>query len=316
MLSSGLSRRDVLKQLGFCCTAGDLLARAQTPQHEPRMAFPTAPRDRLAVTSWPFRAFIESPTNSNRDPHVPGMDLKDFAAFVVEKFGIHNINPLGNHLSSTTPAYLASFRAAVARAGSRVVDLGLPGGKFYDSDPSKRAAAVSAGRKWIEVAVAVGSPSVRQHVGGRKGESPDVSLAAESLGKMAEYGEKQNIVVNLENDDAVTEDPFFLVAVIKKVNSPFLRALPDFGNALVAHEADFSARAMKAMFPYAWNMCHVKDSVQSDTGQRRTVDLKNMFAIAKANAYRGFYSMELDIGSGDPVPGTKKLVQETLEFLA
>jgi len=29
----------------------------------PNINFPTKPRDRLAVASWPFRAYIESPTN-------------------------------------------------------------------------------------------------------------------------------------------------------------------------------------------------------------------------------------------------------------
>ena len=34
----------------------------------PHVNFPKAARDRLAVAAWPFRAFIDSPTNSDRDP--------------------------------------------------------------------------------------------------------------------------------------------------------------------------------------------------------------------------------------------------------
>lgn len=243
------------------------------------------------------------------------MDLKDFPSFVAKEFGVYNINPLATHLSSTSAAYLQAFRTAVERARSHLVDLGLPGGMFYDSDASKRAGAVEAGCKWIDIAVAIGSPSVRQHVAGRPGETPDVSLAAESLKKLADYGQKRNVVVNLENDDAVSEDPFFLIAVIKKVHSPFLRALPDFGNCLVAHDAAFSERAVKAMFPYAWNMCHVKDKIESDGGKLVTVDLKTMFGIAKASSYGGYFSMEMDTRSGDPVSGTKRLVQESLSCL-
>lgn len=310
------SRRDILKQISLCSALAGCLGETQTLSHAPQISFPTAPRDRLSVTSWPFRSFIESPTNHDRDRTVPGMDLKDFPAFVAEKFGIYNINPLVNHFSSPTPAYFAELRAAVERAGSHIVDLGLPGAFFYDSDPSQRALAVANGRKWIDIAVAVRSPSVRQHVAGRPGQKPDVLLAAESLGDLAAYGQQQNIVVNLENDDAIAEDPFFHLAVIRKVNSPFLRALPDFGNSLAAHDAAFSERAVKAMFPYAWNMCHVKGAVESKSGQMRTVDLKTMFQIAKASSYRGFFCMEVDTRAGiDPVPGTKRLAQETLEYL-
>jgi sugar phosphate isomerase/epimerase len=309
------SRRDVLKQLSLGPSVAGFLAESQTLKQGPELPFPTAPRDRLAVTSWPFRAMMNSPMNHNRNRSVPGMDMKEFPAFVVEKFGVYNINPLSNHFSSLDAAYLEAFRAAVQRARSHVVDLGLSGGMFYDADASKRASAVAEGRKGIDVARAVGSPSVRQHVSGRPGQNADVMLAAESLGELAGYGAKQNIVVNLENDNPVAEDPFFLVAVIKKVNSPFLRALPDFGNSLIGHDAAFNERAMKAMLPYAWNMCHVKDTVESDSGKPLTVDLKSMFELAQASSYRGFFSMELDIASGDPVPGTKRLIQESLQYL-
>ena len=309
------SRRDVLKQLTLGAPVAGFLAESQSLKQPPELPFPTAPRDRLAVTSWPFRAMMNSPMNHNRNRSVPGMDMKEFPAFVVEKFGVYNINPLSNHFSSLDAAYLEAFRAAVQRARSHVVDLGLGGGMFYDADASKRASAVAEGRKGIDVARAVGSPSVRQHVSGRPGQNADVMLAAESLGELAGYGAKQSIVVNLENDNPVAEDPFFLVAVIKKVNSPFLRALPDFGNSLIGHDAAFNERAIKAMLPYAWNMCHVKDTVESDSGKPLTVDLKSMFALAQASSYRGFFSMELDIASGDPVPGTKRLIQESLQYL-
>jgi sugar phosphate isomerase/epimerase len=293
------SRRDVIKQLSLFAFAG----------------FPKKARDRLAVTSWPFRTLIDSPTNRQRDSTVPGMDLKEFPAFIVEKFGVHNINPLSDHFHSSDPAYLDSFRDAIAKAGSHIVDLGLSGRQFYSSDAAVRAEAVAFGRKWIDVAVAVGSPSVRQHVAGRHGETPNLELAAGSLGEMAEYGAKRNLVVNLENDNAVAEDPFFLVSVIEKVNSRHLRALPDFGNSLPGHDAAFNERAVNAMLKHAYNMCHVKDTLRSANGETHVVDLKKMFGLAKASGYKGYFSMEYDTKSGDPFAGTKKLIDETLEYL-
>ncbi len=293
------SRRDLLKRLSLFAFAG----------------FPVKVRDRLAVTSWPFRTLIESPTNRQRDPGVPGIDLKEFAAMIVEKFDVHNINPLSDHFHSTEPAYLDSFREAVAKAGSHIVDLGLSGKQFYSPDAATRTEAVEFGRKWIDIAAAIGSPSVRQHVSGRRGETPNVDLAAASLGEMAEYGAKRNIVVNLENDSAVSEDPFFLVSVIEKVNSRHLRALPDFGNSLQGHDAAFNERAVSAMLKHAYNMCHVKDTLRSATGQTYVVDLKKMFELAKTSHYKGYFSMEFDTKSGDPFSGTQKLIEETLKYL-
>ena len=225
----------------------------------PYLEFPTRPRDRLAVTSWPFRAYFASPGNRGRKPGVPTMDIKEFPAMVVEKFAVYNVNPLLSHFASTDPAYLASFREAVAKAHSHVVDLGLAGRMFCHhrhQQPPKPPS--SDGRQWIDIAAAIGSPSVRQHLSDPNGEKPDVDAAATHLARLADYGGKQNVVVNLENDSADAEDPFFIVKVVEKVNHPYLRALPDFGNSIVKYGEEGNEKAVAAMLKHAFNMCHVK----------------------------------------------------------
>lgn len=310
-----LTRRHFLNFPPFLALSSSLLIRAQESQHQPELRFPSKHRDRLAVTSWPFRAYIESPTNHNRDRSKPGMDLTEFPAMIAAKFGVYNINPLSDHFRSSDSAYLNAFRRAVDKAHSHIVDLGLPGGQFYAPDPASRKAGVDSGCKWIDIARVIGSPSVRQHVSGSKGRKPDVALAAESLGELAEYGAKRGIVVNLENDNPIAEDPFFLVSIIQKVNSPYLRALPDFGNTLIDHDPEYNEKGVRAMFKYVYNMCHVKDTVQGDEGKRATVDLKRMFAIARENSYQGYFSMEFDTGAGDPFHGTETLIQESLRYM-
>ena len=161
----------------------------------------------------------------------------------------------------------------------------------------------------------LGSPSVRQHVSGVHGLKPDVALASESLGALSEYGSKRGVIVNLENDNPVAEDPFFLVDVIERVKSPWLRALPDFGNSLLAHDHEYNRRALTKMFQHAYSMSHVKDSVLAEDGKVSTVDLAAIFGIAKAAGYRGYFSMECETGLSGPFAGTEKLVQESLKYL-
>jgi Sugar phosphate isomerases/epimerases len=310
-----LSRRELLKTAAALGAVAPLVAKV-TPGHGADLHFPTTPRERLAVTSWPFRAYIESPTNRARDTSKPGMDLKDFAAMVRKRFDVHNINPLSDHFRSTEPEYIASLREAVEKAGSRIVDLGLGGRSFGDPDASQRNAAVDYGRKWIDIAVSLGSPSVRQHLRAPKGEAPSVDLSAESLGKLAEYGAKRNVIVNLENDSPGSEDPYFIVSVLQKVNSPYLRALPDFGNTRRRHDEEYTEKAVDAMFKYAYSMCHVKDKLTSKDGKVDEVDLAHMFGIAKSNAYLGYFSMEVDTASREPFEGTEYLVRQSLKYLA
>ena len=245
-----ISRRSFIQGLA----AAPLIAAS-----DPRYAFPSEARQRLAVTSYPFRAYIESPTNPGRDKSVQGMDLKEFAGMIAKRFGVHNINPLGDHLQSTDPAYLKDFRAAVEAAGSHLVDLGLGGKDFANPSQSVRDDAVAYGRRWIDIAVLLGSPSVRQHLHTAQGVVPSVPNAVESLARLAEYGSQKNIVINLENDSPGAEDPFFIVEVLSKVNHPYLRALPDFGNSLRGHDAAYNEKAVDAMFKHVFNMSHVKD---------------------------------------------------------
>ncbi len=310
-------RRDFLKQLAIfaaaCCVSVE--GSAQSNSQTPHLEFPTHPRDRLAVTSWPFRDYIQTPANRGKKIGPPSMDIKEFPAMVVEKFAVYNINPLLNHFPSTDPAYLESFREAVAKARSHVVDLGLPGGYFATKDTSTAEASVQTSCKWIDSAAAIGSPSVRQHLSIQKGQKPDVDAAAIHLARLADYGSKRNVVVNLENDSAVAEDPYFIVSVIEKVNHPYLRALPDFGNSSSKYGEEGNEKAVAAMLKHSFNMCHVKSEVQLD-GKTYHVDLKKMFELARQSSYRGYFSMEFDTNGGDPFAGTTKLIDETLQYLA
>jgi sugar phosphate isomerase/epimerase len=308
-LTEPLSRRQFFKVSAAAAGATALLGA------EPHLEFPSNPRDRLSLTSWPFRRIMDAPHNSDRDRTKPGLDAKDFAAMAIERFGIHNINPLTSHFHSTDPAYLEELRSAVAKAGSHIVDLGHGGATFYHPDAEKRQAAIEFGKKGVDIALAIGSPSSRQHINGGHGMKADVSLAAESLGELAAYGEKKNIVINLENDAAVSESPFFLVAVMEKVQSPYLRGLPDFANSMnLGRGAEENYKGVTAMFQHVFNMAHVKDASVDDKGQVQPVDLARLFGIAKQAGYRGYFSIEAEL-PGDPFANTAKVTEETLKYL-
>ncbi len=283
----------------------------------PDLKFPTAPRERLAVASWPFRMFIEAPGNKlPRDPKLPGMDLKDFGAMVVQKFGLHNIEPLSAHFPSTDPAYLKEFRESTEKAGARVINLPVDSRlSFFDPDPDKRRQAVEVTKQWIDIAAAVGSPGIRRNIAAAGKLKPDVALSAESLKEAAGHAAQKKVLINLENDNNFTEDPFFLIEVIERVGNPYLRALPDFCNSMLTHDQEFNNRALAALFKHAYSISHVKDSEGAGKDKFVTVDVAKCFEIAKAAGYRGYFSMEWE-GDGEPYAGTQKLIDLSLKYLA
>jgi len=315
------TRRQFLGQCASAAAATWLMPHLAHAESGPSVKFPSAARDRVAVAAYPFREFIvgwkgwDGKTPSTV-PASQQIELKDFAAHVAAKFNVHHIEPWSPIFPSTDPKYLDQFRGAVEKARSAVVDIAVDGGHSqYALDAAERAQAVTASNQWIDVGAALGSPSIRTHIDGAKDSKPDVARCADTLARVADYAAKKNVVVHLENDNPVSEDPFFIVEVLEKVNSPWLRALPDFGNSLAAHDEEFDERAMDAMFAHAYGICHVKDGEVDDQGKASHVDLAKSFAILKKHGYKGYCSIEYD-APGDPYKPTATMVEQTVNFLS
>ena len=319
---SAIDRRKFLEQCAGAAVGVSLLPKlAGAASSGPSVRFPSVPRERVAVAAYPFREFIVGwkGWDGKSPPSIPAaeqIELKNFAAHIVEKFNIHKIEPWSRIFPSTEPAYLDQFRAAAEKAGSSVVDVAVDGDDSqYSNDAAERQRALIFSKHWIDVGAALGSPSIRTHIEGSKKSKPDVSRAAETLQEVAEYASRKNVVVHLENDNPVSEDPFFIVQVIEKVNSPWLRALPDFGNSLAAHDEDFAYRAIDTMFAHAYGICHVKDGEVNEQGKAVHVDLARTFAVLKKHAYKGYCSIEYD-APGNPYKPTAELIEETVRFLS
>jgi sugar phosphate isomerase/epimerase len=286
----------------------------------PAIKFPSDPRQRVAVAAYPFREFIvswkESDGKSRAVPASQQIELKDFAAHVAQRFNVYQIELWSRVFPSTDAKYLEQFRAAVEKAHAAIVDIAVDDEySQYSPDAAERERALASAKKWVDVGAALGSPSIRTHIEGARDSKPDVGRAADTLARVAEYAAKNNVVVHLENDNPVSEDPFFLVQVIEKVNSPWLRALPDFGNSLAAHDEDYAYRAIDAMFAHAYGICHVKDGEVDEQGKAVHVDLARTFAVLKKHAYKGYCSIEYD-APGDPYKPTAELVEKTIGFLS
>src|SRR5271170_7850085 len=191
-----LEKLSVLMAGGF--TAASALGAVPSPDLEPHITFPTHPRERISIASYPFRAYILSPDNRDRDTTLPGMNLLEFPADVIAKFNIHNIEPHSRHFTSLQPDYLDDFRQILLKTKVHAVNIAVSTvNSFYDADASFRGKAVDYAKKWVDVASRIGSLGIRAHIAAARNSSPNVELTAGSLREVTEYAADKNIVVTL-----------------------------------------------------------------------------------------------------------------------
>jgi sugar phosphate isomerase/epimerase len=309
------TRRDFLSGVALAVggVGAGFLPALSAAAPRPSIKFPSEPRQRICVASYSFRELIAGEHHTSGNPTI---DFIDFPAHVIEKFKVNKIEPWGRHFPSTAPKYVKEFRKSVENAGAAVVNMTVSGkDSLYATDRNEREKAIASCEKWVDVAVALGSPSIRTGVAPVKDVKPNADQFAGSLTQIAEYASANNVVVHLENDDPVSEDPYFLVRAIKLVNSPWIRALPDFGNTLDGHDANYAYPGLDAMFEYAYAICHVKDSIGTEQGKVIPVDLARAFGILRRHSYKGYCSMEFD-APGDPYRATMSLIDKTVTYLS
>jgi sugar phosphate isomerase/epimerase len=280
---------------------------------QPSMRFPEQPRERIAIASYPFRNYF-----AGRKDALGGdkLELKDFSAHVAEKLSIRKIEPWSDHFRSLDQNYLQDIRAGVEKAGGMIVNIAVDGEHSpYAADKAEREKSVAFSKQWVDAATSVGAPSIRSNIPKANDSEPNAQRAADSLSQVADYAARKNILVNMENDNPVSEDPSFIVQVIEKVNNPWLHALPDFANSLVTGREDHAFEGLQRMFKHAYSICHVKALETNEQGKEFRVDMPKTFGILRAAHYKGYCSMEFD-SPGDPYNGTRELIEATLKYLS
>ncbi len=280
----------------------------------PLINFPSSPRQRIAIATYPFRAMILAPTNPDRSAKIPGLDLAGFAHYIRTEFDVFGIEPLHSHFPSTDPSEIRKLKAAFDAVGVRSVNIPVDADIDLTSpDPARRDASYRTLERWVDIAAILQSPSIRIGAVPHGTGPQDVAGPAKALEPLIRYASARNVIICFENDDPVFGTAARIVAVLQQVDTPWLRALPDFANSLMGGDEAFNASAVRSMFRYASNIAHVKDA-EVINKVRRTASLKDLFSIAKQAHFRGYYSMESD-SDVDPTADTHHLIEQCLVLM-
>jgi sugar phosphate isomerase/epimerase len=194
-------------------------------------------------------------------------------------------------------ARLAETKKDLAALGLYVSDLGASS-RMHEKDPKVREAQFDAGRRFIDLAQAMGVKYVRMF--GDKipeGEPKDevMKRVVEGFQKMADYGKPAGVTVLIESHGDFTKSPD-IEHILTTVNSPNFQLLWDAHHSFVAGKekpADTFAKIGK------WaRHTHLKDSKPEGADRRYVllgtgeVPVEQQVAVLAKNGYKGFYCFE------------------------
>jgi len=203
--------------------------------------------------------------------------------------GFDGVEWTAYYFPETTKEYLTRIKRETFVRGLDISGTAA-GGNFADADPEKRKKQAENVRAWIEKSAWLGSSVLRVFAGGcPEGTKREVAegWVRDGLAECARLGEKEGVILALENHGGLTADADGTLALVKPLDSPWARLNLDFGNFTGDIYAQYARCA-----PYAATT-HTKVTVrQGDT--REKVDYRRVVRIMRQAGYRGYISIEYE----------------------
>ena len=216
---------------------------------------------------------------------------------------------------------------ALAKTGLTLSGISL-GNSFYPADEKTLREQIQTVKTWVDVAADLKAPVSRIFGGGRV--PPEQQAAAmeqvkRGLLEVTAHAAKKGVVLALENHGGIPRSGEDQVALIKAVNSPYLRATVDVGNYMsggqegaegtriaakhcaYVHFKDFIKVPSKEN-PWGWD-------VRSCTVGVGAVDHAACLKRLKAAGYKGWIALEYE-GLGEERVGVFESLAFTKKVLA
>ena len=274
---SDLTRRSFLATLGTGLAAAPALLRAQSRSARYPIAFST-----LGCPDWSWKTILE---NARKDGYV-ALELRGIA-------GEMDLPKVPEFIGTR----LADTKRDLAALGIAVSDLGASA-RMHEKDPVVRAAQFDEGRRFIDLAQAMGVKYVRMF--GDKfpeGEPRDevMKRVIEGFRTMADYAKPAGVTVLIESHGDFTRSAD-LENILTSVASPQFALLWDAHHSFVA--AGEQPAATFAKIGKWTRHTHLKDSKPAGADRRYVllgageVPVKEQVRVLAAAGYKGLYCFE------------------------
>ena len=250
------------------------------------------------------------------------LDHLDFAKISKENFGIDAIEYVNSFFfeKAEDKSYLREMKTRADDYGVKSLLIMCDNeGSLGDPDNQKRQKAVENHYKWHEAAKYLGCHSIRVNAylteslhGLEVGDytktgsyENQVSLAADGLRKLTEFGANIGINTIVENHGGLSSDGAWLASVMKAVDHPMCGTLPDFGNFRIEGDRWYDRyKGVKELMPFAKAVSAKSHDFDSNGNETQT-DFYRMMDIVIDAGYSGYVGIEYEGSGMDEMSGIK-----------
>jgi sugar phosphate isomerase/epimerase len=205
-----------------------------------------------------------------------------------------------------TPEYLRNLKSAAFRNGLDISGTAIRN-DFCFPPGEEREHEIAHVKRWIENADAMDAPVIRIFSGAvKRGQSVDEAqqLAIDGIEECCDYAGKYGVFLALENHGGLTTEVDGMLAIVRRVESPWFGVNLDSGNFRTADPYGDLAK----IAPYAVNV-QVKVVVHPEGQPAQPTDFARLATILRTSGYRGYIVLEFE-EAGDPREECRKYVDE------
>ena len=258
----------------------------------------------------------------HRSLYAGELDHLDFAKISKENFGIDAIEYVNSFFfeKAEDKSYLREMKNRADDHGVKSLLIMCDNeGSLGDPNNQKRQKAVENHYKWHEAAKYLGCHSIRVNAylteslhGLEVGDytktgsyENQVSLAADGLRKLTEFGANLGINTIVENHGGLSSDGAWLASVMKAVDHPMCGTLPDFGNFRIEGDRWYDRyKGVKELMPFAKAVSAKSHDFDSNGNETQT-DFFRMMDIVIDAGYSGYVGIEYEGSGMDEMSGIK-----------
>ena len=208
----------------------------------------------------------------------------DFPRIAREVFDINGIEFVNTFFDVPHVRYLNELKQnAKDQAVEMVLIMVDSEGDGAEPTPELRKQFVINHRKWIDIANYLGCHAIRTNCRAPKDANPDEALkwAIESYQMLLEYAKEAEIKVTIENHGGVSNDPDWMVKLVKALDNKDFGTYPDWREP--GDEFD-NITYLKKTIPYAFGQSYRNQPTEEQTAQ--------MIKISQESGYKGWYGIE------------------------